>query len=60
MGYDIQPLKTLNEKKDFLLDAANNKHIIFLQHDNYNECCTVKLSEKGVVLDQTFRLSDIV
>ena len=60
MGYDIQPLKTLNEKKDFLLDAANNKHIIFLQHDNYNECCTVKLSEKGVVLDQTFRLSDIL
>ena len=59
MGYDVQPLKTLDEKGKFLLDAANNNHIIFLQHDNYNECCTVKLGEKGVVLDQTFRLSDI-
>ena len=60
MGYDVQPLKTLDEKGKFLLDAANNNHIIFLQHDNYNECCTVKLGEKGVVLDQTFRLSDIL
>ena len=60
MGYDVQPLKTLNEKSKFLLDVANNNHIIFLQHDNYNECCTVKLGEKGVILDQTFRLSDIL
>lgn len=60
MGYDVQPLKTLNEKSKFLLDAANNNHIIFLQHDNYDECCTVKLGEKGVILDQTFRLSDIL
>jgi len=60
MGYDVQPLKTLDEKSRFLLDAAKNKHIIFLQHDNYNECCTVKLGEKGVVLDQTFKLTDIL
>ena len=60
MGYDVQPLKTLDEKSKFLLDAANNNHIIFLQHDNYNECCTVKLGDKGVILDQTFKLSDIL
>ena len=60
MGYDVQPLKTLDEKSKFLLDAANNNHIIFLQHDNYNECCTVKLGDKGVMLDQTFKLSDIL
>ena len=60
MGYDVQPLKTINEKSKFLLEAAKNNHIIFLQHDNYNECCTVKLGEKGVILDQTFRLSDIL
>ena len=60
MGYDVQPLKTLDEKSKFLLDAANNNHIIFLQHDNYNECCTVKVGDKGVMLDQTFKLSDIL
>ena len=60
MGYDVQPLKTLDEKGKFLLDAANNNHIIFLQHDNYNECCMVKLSEKGVVLDRAFKLSEVL
>ena len=60
MGYDVQPLKTLDEKSKFLLDAANNNHFIFLQHDNYNECCTVKVGDKGVMLDQTFKLSDIL
>ena len=60
MGYDVQPLKTLDEKSKFLSDAANNNHIIFLQHDNYNECCTLKNGEKGVVLDQTFKLSEIL
>ena len=60
MGYDVQPLKTLNEKSKFLLDAANNNHIIFLQHDNYNECCTVQNTEKGVRLDNTFSLSEIL
>ena len=60
MGYDTQPLKTLIEKKQFLLDAAEKQYVIFMQHDNYNECCTVKLSEKGVVLDKTFKLTDIL
>ena len=60
MGYDIQPLITLDEKGKFLLEAADKKYVIFLQHDNYNECCTVKHSEKGVVLDKVFKLSDIL
>ena len=60
MGYDIQPLRTLDEKGKFLLEAADKKYVIFLQHDNYNECCTVKHSEKGVVLDKVFKLSDIL
>ena len=60
MGYDTQPLKTLDEKAVFLLEAADNKSIIFLQHDNYNECCTVKRSPKGVVLDEVFKLSEIL
>jgi glyoxylase-like metal-dependent hydrolase (beta-lactamase superfamily II) len=60
MGYDTQPLKTLDEKAVFLSEAADNKSIIFLQHDNYNECCTVKRSPKGVVLDEVFKLSEIL
>ena len=60
MGYDTQPLKTLDEKSRFLKAAADYKDIIFLQHDNYNECCTVKHSDKGVIIDKTFKLSDVL
>ena len=60
MGYDTQPLKTLDEKGRFLKEVADNKDVIFLQHDNYNECCTVKHSDKGIILDETFNLLDIL
>ena len=60
MGYDTRPLLTLKEKELFLKNAADNNYIIYLQHDNYNECCTVKHGEKGVVLDKTFKLDDIL
>jgi len=60
MGYDIKPLVTLTEKEKFLNDAANKEYIIFLQHDNYNECCTVQQTEKGVRLKDTFSLSEIL
>lgn len=59
MGYDTRPLITLEEKERFLKEAADERYILFLEHDPVNECCTVKHTEKGVRLDQTFRLSDI-
>jgi glyoxylase-like metal-dependent hydrolase (beta-lactamase superfamily II) len=59
MGYDVRPLKTLEEKKNFLEEAAINGYIIFLEHDPLHECCTVKMTEKGVRLDQTFFLYEI-
>ena len=59
MGYDTKPLETLIEKEIFLNKAVDNQYIIYLQHDNYNECCTLKRTEKGVRLDKTFKLSDL-
>ena len=59
MGYDTRPLLTMDEKKEFLNLAADNEFILFLEHDSVNECCTVKHTEKGVRLDQTFKLSEI-
>ncbi len=60
MGYDVRPLVTLEEKKTFLDDAADNQWILFFEHDPVNQCCTVKRTEKGVRLDRTFPLSEIV
>lgn len=60
MGYDIRPLITLEEKEQFLNEAADNQYILFFQHDPVNECCTVKQTEKGVRLDRIFKLSEIL
>lgn len=60
MGYDTRPLLTLQEKASFLKKAAAEKYILFFEHDSVNECCTLMETEKGVRLDQTFLLSDII
>lgn len=60
MGYDTRPLITLEEKELFLKEAADNNYILFFEHDPLNECCTVKHTEKGVRLDKTFKLSEIL
>jgi glyoxylase-like metal-dependent hydrolase (beta-lactamase superfamily II) len=58
MGYDTRPLLTMQEKSKFLLDAAQNEYIIFLEHDPIHECCTVINTEKGVRLKETFSLKE--
>ncbi|MEM7162906.1 MAG: MBL fold metallo-hydrolase [Bacteroidota bacterium] len=60
MGYDTRPLITLSEKRRFLEKAAREKYILFLEHDPIHECCTVKMTEKGVRLDETFKLEEII
>lgn len=60
MGYDTQPLITLKEKKEFLKEAADNKYILFLEHDYNYECCTVRTTDKGVRVDQYGKLKDFL
>lgn len=60
MGYDTRPLVTMEEKEVFLKAAAANNYILFFEHDPVNECCTVKETERGVRLDRTFGLSEIL
>jgi glyoxylase-like metal-dependent hydrolase (beta-lactamase superfamily II) len=60
MGYDTRPLITLQEKAEFLKEAADNQYVLFLEHDPIHECCTVKHTEKGVRLDKTFSLKEIL
>lgn len=60
MGYDTRPLLTLNEKEAFLKEAADNNYILFFEHDPEVECATVKHTEKGVRLDRTFKLEEVL
>jgi glyoxylase-like metal-dependent hydrolase (beta-lactamase superfamily II) len=60
MAYDMFPLQTLKEKKEFLEEAAANDYILYLEHDPIHECCTVQQTDKGIRLKETFKLSDIM
>ena len=59
MGYDTRPLLTMNEKQQFLNLAADNNYILFLEHDPYSELCTVKHTEKGVRLEQSYSFNEV-
>jgi len=59
MGYDMFPMKTLAEKKSILNEAVANDYILYLEHDGINECCTLKNTEKGVRLNEVFRLNEV-
>ena len=58
MGYDTRPLLTLPEKEKFLNKAAENNFYLFLEHDAHNPIITVKNTEKGVRLNETFSLTE--
>lgn len=60
MGYDTRPLLTLDEKTKFLTVAADHGYYLWLEHDAHNPIVTVKHTEKGIRLDQVYRLEDIL
>lgn len=59
MAYDMFPLTTLNEKKAFLTEAQQNDFVLFFEHDPVIECCTLQLTEKGIRMKDSFKLSDL-
>jgi glyoxylase-like metal-dependent hydrolase (beta-lactamase superfamily II) len=59
MAYDVQPLKTLAEKEEFLPKAAKEEYILFFEHDGKNECCTVQETERGIRVKEKFRLDEV-
>lgn len=59
-GYDVFPLQSMEEKKAFLTEAERNNYILFFEHDPLFECCTLKQTEKGIRLDKTFPLADVI
>ena len=60
MGYDMQPLITLEEKEKFLTMALKENYILFFEHDAVNECCRLVATEKGIRAGASFSLKEIV
>ena len=54
MGYDLQPLITVQEKKKYLKFAAENNWFLYFGNDPKFALATVKHSEKGIVQDKLF------
>ncbi|MBS1746123.1 MAG: MBL fold metallo-hydrolase [Bacteroidetes bacterium] len=59
MAYDMQPLKTLEEKKSFLQEALAGNYILFFEHDAQHECCTLHQTERGIRENEIFKLNEI-
>jgi hypothetical protein len=49
----------LKEKDYFLKKAEKENFVLFLEHDSVNELATLKETEKGIRLDQTFDFNEI-
>jgi len=54
MGYDLQPMITVQEKKKYLQLAADENWFLYFGHDPQFAVSTVKHTEKGIVQDKTF------
>lgn len=59
MAYDMYPLTTLGEKRNFLNTALKNDYILFFEHDPVHECCTLQQTERGIRPKEFFRLEEI-
>lgn len=58
MGYDLFPLTTLDEKKKFLHDIAENDWMIAFEHDPYHEAGKISLGDKGYFLKDKFIINE--
>ncbi len=59
MAYDTRPLLTLTEKAAFMERAADERYVLYFEHDPVNQCATLERTEKGVRLSTTMPLSDL-
>ena len=60
MSYDIESLKTIDEKERLLTAAVIGKYILVFQHDEHTECCTLEMTQKGIRAKDKFDFSKII
>lgn len=60
MGYDTRPLLTIDERQRIFTEAAEKGYHLFLEHDAYNEVCTLQMTDKGPRLLENGRLNHFI
>lgn len=59
MGYDTRPLLTLEEKEKFLKLCVDNEYLLFLEHDAHHELVSLKMTDKGVRIDEYLKFNEV-
>jgi len=60
MSYDIESLKTIEEKERLLTAALLGNYILVFQHDEHVECCTLEMTPKGIRAKDKFDFKDFL
>jgi len=60
MSYDIESLKTIEEKQKILGEALHGGYILVFQHDEHVECCTLEMTQKGIRAKDKFDFSELI
>ncbi len=60
MSYDIESLKSIAEKERLLNRALENNYYLVFQHDEYVECCDLKMTDKGIRANRKCVLSELL
>lgn len=59
MSYDIESLKTIDEKNSLLKRALENNYTLVFQHDQNVECCNLVMTEKGIRAKERFSFNEM-
>ena len=60
MSYDIESLRTIEEKEKLLNEALANNYILIFQHDTTTECCNLRMTLKGIRAKDRFDFKSIL
>jgi glyoxylase-like metal-dependent hydrolase (beta-lactamase superfamily II) len=59
MSYDIDSLKTIEEKGRILNEALEGDYILVFQHDKDVECCNLTMTPKGIRAKDKFKFNEL-
>ena len=60
MSYDIESLKTIEEKEKLLKKSLEGNYILVFQHDKDVECCNLEMTQKGIRTKEKFFFGEII
>lgn len=60
MAYDLHPLVSIEEKEHFFKEALEKNYILYFEHDQNVEACTLKAGKKAAEMDKIGKLSELI